>query len=46
MSEHVGLRGRAWFEALTGNNHPSSGDPGTVLTSEAQIGDETALFAS
>jgi biotin-independent malonate decarboxylase gamma subunit len=44
MSEHIGLRGRAWFEALTGNNQPSSGDPGTVLATEAQIGDETALF--
>jgi biotin-independent malonate decarboxylase gamma subunit len=44
MSEHIGLRGRAWFQALTGNNQPSSGDPGTVFASEAQIGDETALF--
>src|ERR1700749_4530141 len=44
MSEHIGLRGGAWFEALTGNNQPSSGDPDTVLASEAQIGDETALF--
>jgi malonate decarboxylase gamma subunit len=44
MSEHVGLRGRAWFEALTGIKQPSTGDPGTVLASEAQIGDETALF--
>jgi malonate decarboxylase gamma subunit len=44
MSEHVGLRGRAWFEALTGINQPSTGDPGTVLASEAQIGDETGLF--
>jgi malonate decarboxylase gamma subunit len=44
MSEHVGLRGRAWFEALTGTNQPSSGDPGTVLASEAQVGDETAFF--
>src|SRR5580704_15383794 len=44
MSEHVGLRGRAWFEALTGIKQPSTGDPSTVLASEAQIGDETALF--
>src|SRR5580704_13980747 len=44
MSQQIGLRGRAWFGALTGNNQPSSGDPGTVLVSEAQIGDETALF--
>jgi biotin-independent malonate decarboxylase gamma subunit len=44
MSEHIGLRGRAWFQALTGNNQPASGDPGTVLATEAQIGEETALF--
>ena len=44
MSEHVGLRGRVWFQALTGNNQPASGDPGTVLATEAQIGEETALF--
>jgi biotin-independent malonate decarboxylase gamma subunit len=44
MSAYVGLRGRAWFEALTGNNQPASGDPGTVLAAGAQIGEETALF--
>jgi malonate decarboxylase gamma subunit len=44
MSEHIGLRGRVWFEALTGNNQPVSGDPGTVLASNSQIGDEIALF--
>jgi biotin-independent malonate decarboxylase gamma subunit len=44
MSEHIASRGRAWFEALTGVNQPASGDPGTVLASDAQIGDETALF--
>jgi biotin-independent malonate decarboxylase gamma subunit len=44
MSEHIGLRGRAWFQALTGNNQPASGDPGTLLATEAQIGEETALF--
>jgi malonate decarboxylase gamma subunit len=44
MSERIGLRGRVWFQALTENNQPASGDPGTVLVSEAKIGDETALF--
>jgi malonate decarboxylase gamma subunit len=44
MSEHIGLRGRAWFQALTEKNQPASGDPGTVLAYEAQIGDEPALF--
>jgi biotin-independent malonate decarboxylase gamma subunit len=44
MSDHIGLRGRAWFKALTENDEPSSGDPGTVLAAEAKIGQETALF--
>src|SRR3984885_6020959 len=44
MSEHIGLRGRVWFEALTGSNQPVSGNPGTVLASNSQIGDEIALF--
>jgi len=44
MSEHVGLRGRTWFQALTEKNQPASGDPGTVLATEAQIGGQTALF--
>jgi malonate decarboxylase gamma subunit len=44
MSKHIGLRGRVWFQALTGNNQPTSEDPGTVLATEAQIGEETALF--
>lgn len=44
MSEYVGLRGRAWFKALTGNDQPRTGDPGSVLTAEAQAGGEAALF--
>jgi malonate decarboxylase gamma subunit len=44
MNEHIGLRGRAWFQALTGKNESSAGDPGTVLITEAQLGSETALF--
>jgi malonate decarboxylase gamma subunit len=44
MSEHTGLRGRAWFEALTGIHQPLPGDPGSVLACDTQIGDETALF--
>jgi malonate decarboxylase gamma subunit len=31
MSEHVGLRERAWFQTLTGKNEPLAGDPGSVL---------------
>ena len=44
MSEYVGLRGRAWFKALTGNDQPRTGDPGSVLTADAQAGCETAVF--
>jgi malonate decarboxylase gamma subunit len=44
MTEHVGLRGRAWFQALTGDNQPASGDPGSVFASEAELGEEAALF--
>jgi malonate decarboxylase gamma subunit len=44
MSEHVGLRGRAWFQALTGKDQPRTGDPGSVLTAEAQVDRENAVF--
>ena len=44
MSEQVGLRGRVWFQALTGNDQPRTGDPGSVLTADAQERGETALF--
>ncbi|MCU1226295.1 MAG: malonate decarboxylase, gamma subunit [Edaphobacter sp.] len=44
MSEHVGLRGRAWFQALAGKDQPRTGDPGSVLTAEAQVCSETAIF--
>jgi len=44
MSEQVGLRGRAWFQALTGRNEPMAGDPGSVLVSKTDIGEEQALF--
>jgi malonate decarboxylase gamma subunit len=44
MSEHVGLRGRAWFQALTGKNEPLAGDPGSVLASSSLLGNETSLF--
>jgi hypothetical protein len=30
MSIQVGLRGKAWFEALTGKNSPMAGDPDSV----------------
>jgi malonate decarboxylase gamma subunit len=44
MSEYVGLRGRTWFQALTSKDQPRSGDPGSVLTAEAQVCRETAIF--
>jgi malonate decarboxylase gamma subunit len=44
MSEYVGLRGRTWFQALTGKDQPRTGDPGSVLTAEAQVCRETAIF--
>ncbi|HSY34828.1 MAG TPA: biotin-independent malonate decarboxylase subunit gamma [Acidobacteriaceae bacterium] len=44
MSEYTGLRGRAWFKALTGDDQPRTGDPGSVLAADAQAGPERALF--
>jgi malonate decarboxylase gamma subunit len=44
MSEHVGLRGRVWFKALTGDSTPKSEGPNSVLASNAPLGNETALF--
>jgi malonate decarboxylase gamma subunit len=39
-----GLRGKTWFDALTGRNLPVEGDPGSVLTADASLGNETARF--
>ena len=44
MSGHVGLRGRAWFQTLTGKNEPLTGDPGSVLAANSLLGGETSLF--
>ena len=44
MSQQVGLRGKAWFHALTGKHSPMAGDPGSVLTADAKLGEETARF--
>lgn len=43
MSEHVGLRGRAWFKALTGNEGLNAEDPKSVLAVNAVFDNETAL---
>ena len=44
MNKHIGLRGRAWFEALTGEHQFRSGDPMSVLSTRALIGENSALF--
>src|ERR1700734_2718985 len=44
MKEQVGLRGKAWFKALSGSDAPSHGDPNSVLATTASVGDESALF--
>jgi malonate decarboxylase gamma subunit len=44
MNEQVGLRGKAWFKALTGSDTSNHGDPNSVLATTAAIGNESALF--
>src|ERR1700722_17738520 len=44
MSEYTGIRGKAWFRALTGQDSPMAGDPRSVLTADAPIGDGLARF--
>lgn len=44
MSFQVGLRGKAWFRALTGADSPREKDPGSVLTSDVALGQDTARF--
>src|SRR6202789_4130361 len=38
MTEYTGIRGKAWFRALTGQDSPMAGDPESVLTADAPIG--------
>ena len=44
MSEFTGIRGRVWFKALTRQESSMQGDPHSVLTTDALIGDGTARF--
>ena len=44
MTTQAGLRGKAWFEALTGKNSPMAGDTGSLLTADAKLGEDTARF--
>jgi malonate decarboxylase gamma subunit len=44
MSEHTGIRGTVWFRALTGQTSPMPGDPDSVLTADALLGEDSARF--
>jgi malonate decarboxylase gamma subunit len=44
MIEHIGLRGKAWFQELTGRDAAGKEEPASVLAADARIGDELALF--
>ena len=44
MSTQAGVRGKVWFHALTGKNSPMAGDPGSVVTADARLGEDTARF--
>jgi len=44
MTEYTGIRGKAWFRALTGQDAPMAGDPRSVLTADAPIGAAHARF--
>jgi malonate decarboxylase gamma subunit len=44
MSEYTGIRGTVWFRALTAQASPMPGDPKSVLTADAPIGNDHARF--
>ena len=44
MNEHTSVRGTVWFRALTGQMSPMPGDPKSVLTADAPLGDDNARF--
>jgi malonate decarboxylase gamma subunit len=44
MSEFTGVRGTVWFRAFTGQASPIPGDPKSVLTADAPLGDDHARF--
>lgn len=44
MSEQAGVRGKAWFQALTGMDSPMDSDPGSVLTADVALGEEKVRF--
>jgi len=46
MIEHTSVRGTVWFRAFTGRASPMPGDPKSVLTADAPLGDDHARFLS
>lgn len=44
MSEFTGVRSRVWFRALSGQSSNMANDPKSVLTADAQLGNEQARF--
>lgn len=44
MSEYTGVRGTVWFRALTGQASPMLGNPKSVLTADAPLGNDHARF--
>jgi len=44
MSTQPGIRGKSWFTALTGSDRALDGDPSSLLTADAKLGEETARF--
>src|ERR1700675_4517666 len=44
MSEYTGVRGTVWFRAFTGHASPMPGDPKSVLTADAPLGNDHARF--
>jgi len=44
MNAKEATRGRAWFEALTGQNGKTADGPGSLMVAQAKLGDEPAVF--
>lgn len=44
MSEFTGVRGTVWFRSLTGQTSRLPGDPNSVLSADAPLGEDQARF--
>src|SRR5258706_15265737 len=44
MNEHTSVRGTLWFRTFTGQASPMPGDPKSVLTADAPLGNDHARF--